>query len=142
MSHGKCAFIEIMYKVYTNVFHPVSSLSSCEHVGNRAPVLGRDSLLNLFARKPLELLVAICVGLEVGLTSHDASLHEESALADLFDLLLGVGDGLLEVARVVADGGVSDDPCVHVDTSCLHKNTLSSLKLSVIENVSCALMSN
>jgi hypothetical protein len=117
-------------QVDTNVFSS-SSLSACEHVGNRAPVLGCDGLLNLLARKPLELLIAKCVALEVGLTGHDASLHEESALADLFDVLLGIGDGLLEVARVVADGCVSDDPCVHVNTSCLHKNALGGLELSV-----------
>jgi hypothetical protein len=130
-----------MYKVDTNVFSS-SSLSACEHVGNRAPVLGCDGLLNLLARKPLELLVAKCVGLEVGLTGHDTSLHEESALANLFDVLLSVGDGLLEVARVVANGCVSDDPCVHVDASCLHKNALGSLRLSVIECVFCFFMSN
>ena len=123
-------------------FHLISSLSSCEHVGNRAPVLGCDGLLNLFARQPLELLVAICVGLEVGLTSHDASLHEESALTDLLNILLGVGDGLLEVARVVTDRCVSDDPCVHVDTSCLHKNTLGSLGLSVFRCSPYRLISN
>lgn len=115
-----------MYKVDTNVV-PVSSLSSCEHVGNSAPVLGSDSLLNLFARKPLELLVAVCVGLDVGLTSHNASLHEEGTLADLLHLLFRVGDGLLEVSRVVANGCVSNDPCVHVDTSCLYNDTLGSL---------------
>lgn len=121
-----------MYKVDTNVVF-VSSLSSCEHIGDSAPVLGSDDLLNLFAREPLELLVAVCVGLEVGLTSHDASLHEEGALADLLDLLFVVGDGLLEVSRVVANGCVSNDPCVHVNTSCLYDDTLSSLELSVVE---------
>ena len=99
-------------------------------------------MLNLFAREPLKLLVAVCVGLEVGLTSHDASLHEESTLTDLFNVLLGVCDGLFEVARMMADGCVSDDPCVHVDTSCLHENALGSLELSVFGRDSYAFVSN
>lgn len=118
------AFIDNVQDLYKTL---TIALPAGKHVGNRAPVFARDELLDLFTREPLELAVAKGVGLEIGLASHDTRLHEEDSLANLLATLLGVGDGILEVSGVVADGCISDNPSVHVDAARLHDDAFGSL---------------
>lgn len=98
-----------------------------KHVLNTAIILRQHKFLNLLLCEPLEVGDIKRISLEIGLTSHNATLHEECLLPR--DEFLGgwVGFGGLESVRVVADRVEADEPGVHVDTCRLGESALRCL---------------
>ena len=78
------------------------------------PVSRVDSLSNFILGKPLEVVQAILVFRQVRLPAHDAGLHEEDLLAELFGAFFWVGDRFGVCDDLVANRHMPDDPGVHV----------------------------
>lgn len=98
-----------------------------KHILNTAIILRQHKLLDLLLREPLVVRKLLCIGLQIGLASHDTTLQEECLFA--CDEFLGdwVGFGGLEFIRVVTDRVEADEPGVHVDTCGLREGALRRL---------------
>jgi hypothetical protein len=100
-----------------------SSIS--HHILHITPVLIRNMLLYLLLRQPLEIAQSKHIPLQIRLSSHDPSFHEERS-----------GSLLLEVSRfgmeawiddMVPDWDMSNDPGIHVDTRSLDEYSFRAL---------------
>lgn len=103
------------------------SLPIGQHVLDGAVVLWDHIFLDLLLGQPPEVLETQRVDAQVGLSGHDAALHEEGLLAQQLDLGLLVDLGFPEIVDEVANGVVSDHPGVHVDTGGLGEGSLCGL---------------
>lgn len=115
--------------ILTPVYTPYQSnrLPVGKHVLDVAVVLREHVLRDLVLGQPLEVLEVLDVGGQIGLTGHDAALHEEGLLT----VRLGAGGlvdvGLAVFVDVVSGGVVADHPGVHVDTGGFGEGTLGGL---------------
>lgn len=95
-----------------------------QHVLNMAVVLGPHKLRDLVLGQPLEIRQVLRIGGQVGLTGHDARLHEKGLLA------LNLSSGRLVdtgLGDVVSCRVVADHPGVHVDAGRLAEGAFGSL---------------
>ena len=117
---------------------PLFFLSTSQHVLDMTPVLLLDKFRNLVFSQPLEILETLGIPSQIGLSCHDATLHEKGFLAQTLVSVFLVDLGLSVVVDVVADGMVAYHPGVHVDSGGLCKRTFSSLsthQLTIISHV-------
>ena len=104
----------------------IQALPFSQHISDVAPVIPQHELLDLILGHPLEVLKVLDISAQVGLSCHDAALHEEGLFTK--DCSAGlVGLWLSGVVDVVADGVVANHPGVHVDAGRLREGTLSGL---------------
>lgn len=109
---------------FTLSFTAHAYLSIGHHVAHAAEVFGRQRLLELLTRQPLEIRIAEGITLQVSLASHDAALEEEGLESLLGHSAILANDGVL---NDVSNGDTPNDPSVHVDTGSLVESTFSGL---------------
>jgi hypothetical protein len=137
VSEQVCLFISIRRTLNLAFSFPSSSprllpgihlLPVGQHVLDVAVVLRVQVLRELLLGQPLEVLEALGVDGQIGLTGHHTRLQEEDLATGSLDLGCVVRLRAARVERVPSDRVEADKPGVHVDTSGLGEGTFSSLR--------------
>jgi hypothetical protein len=98
-----------------------------KHVPNAAVILRENKLLNLFLGQPFEVFEIVCVGRQVSLTGHDATLQEEGPLPVYLLLRNFILLRVSKVVGVVSNWVVADQPRVHVDPDRVREGSFGGL---------------
>ena len=101
-----------------------------QHVFYSIPIPRMEDPLELFLVQPPKHLETKLVVLQIRLTGHYSSFHEEDFLPSCLRSLIFGKDRLAIVEDLMTDRHISYNPSVHIDTCCLYNYSLCSLVLN------------